>query len=75
MHGEPTATRAGHASRSVVDSTPVTPRAARLRDADGLGGVELVESRIESVPLPDGIADCVVSNGALVTRARRRRPA
>ena len=30
-----------------------------------LTGVELIESRVEAVPLPDGIADCVVSNGVI----------
>jgi SAM-dependent methyltransferase len=49
-----------------IDMTPAQlAKAARLRDAAGLTNVELVESRIESVPLPDGIADCVVSNGVV----------
>jgi ubiquinone/menaquinone biosynthesis C-methylase UbiE len=49
-----------------IDMTPAQlAKAARLRDAAGLANVELVESRIESVPLPDGIADCVVSNGVI----------
>jgi ubiquinone/menaquinone biosynthesis C-methylase UbiE len=49
-----------------IDMTPAQlTKAARLRDAAGLGNVELIESRIESVPLPDGIADCVVSNGVI----------
>ena len=49
-----------------IDMTPAQlAKAARLRDAAGLTNVELVESRIESVPLPDGIADCVVSNGVI----------
>lgn len=49
-----------------IDMTPAQlAKAARLRDAAGLAHVELVESRIESVPLPDGVADCVVSNGVI----------
>jgi SAM-dependent methyltransferase len=40
-------------------------KAARLRDAGGFAQVELVEARIEEVPLPDGIADCVISNGVI----------
>lgn len=49
-----------------VDMTPAQlAKATRLRDAAGLGNVELVESRIESVPLPDGVADRVVSNGVI----------
>src|SRR5690606_22698075 len=27
--------------------------------------VELIEARIEEVPLPDGVADCVISNGVI----------
>jgi ubiquinone/menaquinone biosynthesis C-methylase UbiE len=49
-----------------IDMTPAQlAKAGRLRDAAGLDGVELIEARIESVPLPDGIADCVVSNGVI----------
>ena len=49
-----------------IDMTPAQlTKAARLRDGAGLGDVELIESRIESVPLPDGIADCVISNGVI----------
>jgi arsenite methyltransferase len=49
-----------------IDMTPAQlAKAARLRDAAGLAQVELIETRIESVPLPDGIADCVVSNGVI----------
>jgi ubiquinone/menaquinone biosynthesis C-methylase UbiE len=49
-----------------IDMTPAQlAKAGRLRDAAGLANVELVESRIESVPLPDGVADCVVSNGVI----------
>jgi ubiquinone/menaquinone biosynthesis C-methylase UbiE len=49
-----------------IDMTPAQlAKAARLRDAGGLTNVVLLESRIESVPLPEGIADCVVSNGVI----------
>jgi arsenite methyltransferase len=49
-----------------IDMTPAQlAEAGPLRDAAGLANVELVESRIESVPLPDGVADCVVSNGVI----------
>ena len=37
----------------------------RLRDANGFSQVDLVEARIEAVPLDAGIADCVVSNGVI----------
>lgn len=57
----------GPSGRAIgIDMTPAQlAKARRLRDAAGIGGVELVEARIESVPLPDGIADCVVSNGVI----------
>jgi ubiquinone/menaquinone biosynthesis C-methylase UbiE len=49
-----------------IDMTPAQlDKARRLRDAHGLSQVELVEARIEDVPLEDGIADCVVSNGVI----------
>lgn len=61
------ALQVGPTGRAIgIDMTPAQlAKAARLRDAAGLAGVELVEGRIESVPLPDGIADCVVSNGVI----------
>lgn len=61
------AARVGPAGRAIgIDMTAAQlAKAGRLRDANGLGNVELVEARIESVPLPDGIADCVVSNGVI----------
>ena len=40
-------------------------KARRVRDAHGFSQVELVEARIEEVPLEDGIADCVISNGVI----------
>jgi arsenite methyltransferase len=61
------ALQVGHAGRAIgIDMTPAQlAKARRLRDAPGLDRVELVEGRIESVPLPDGVADCVVSNGVI----------
>jgi SAM-dependent methyltransferase len=57
----------GPAGRAIgIDMTEAQlAKAARLRDAGGLAQVELVEARIEEVPLPDGIADCVISNGVI----------
>ncbi len=57
----------GPAGRAIgIDMTPAQlAKAERLRDAHGLSQVELVEARIEDVPLEDGIADCVVSNGVI----------
>jgi SAM-dependent methyltransferase len=61
------ATLVGPAGRAIgIDMTPAQlEKARRLRDAHGLSQVELVEARIEEVPLEDGIADCVVSNGVI----------
>lgn len=61
------AVQVGPTGRAIgVDMTPAQlAKARRLRDSGGLDHVELVESRIESVPLPDGVADCVVSNGVI----------
>ena len=57
----------GPAGRAIgVDMTAAQlAKAGRLRDAHGFSQVELVEARIEEVPLEDGIADCVVSNGVI----------
>lgn len=57
----------GPAGRAIgIDMTEAQlAKAARLREAAGLDQVELIEARIEAVPLPDGIADCVVSNGVI----------
>lgn len=38
-------------------------KAERLRDRDGFGNVTYVKGYIEAVPLPDGSADVVISNG------------
>jgi arsenite methyltransferase len=61
------AVRVGASGRAIgIDMTPAQlAKAARLRDAYGPANVELIESRIESVPLPDGVADWVVSNGVI----------
>jgi SAM-dependent methyltransferase len=57
----------GPAGRAIgIDMTPAQlAKAGRLRDAHGFSQVELVEARIEEIPLEDGIADCVVSNGVI----------
>jgi arsenite methyltransferase len=49
-----------------VDMTDEQRRKAeRLRDRDGFGTVAYVKGYIEDVPLPDGIADVVISNGVV----------
>lgn len=49
-----------------VDFTPEQLRKACLLAAEaGLTQVEFVEGRIDDVPLPDGCADCVISNGVI----------
>jgi len=40
-------------------------KARRLADEAGFGQVELVEGRIESLPLDAGSVDCVISNGVI----------
>jgi ubiquinone/menaquinone biosynthesis C-methylase UbiE len=40
-------------------------KAERLRDSAGFGTVRYVKGYIESVPLPDGLADVVISNGVV----------
>ena len=40
-------------------------KSGRLRDEGGFGQVELIESRIEVLPLEDGSVDCVISNGVI----------
>jgi arsenite methyltransferase len=40
-------------------------KARRLADEDGSASVEFVEARIEQLPLPDGSADVVISNGVI----------
>jgi SAM-dependent methyltransferase len=40
-------------------------KAERLRDRDGFRNVRYVKGYIEEVPLPDGVADIVISNGVI----------
>jgi arsenite methyltransferase len=40
-------------------------KAERLRDRDGFLNVTYVKGYIEEVPLPDGVADVVISNGVI----------
>ena len=57
----------GPAGRAIgIDMTPAQlAKARRLADQHGFDQVEIVEGRIEAVPLQDGIADVVVSNGVI----------
>lgn len=57
----------GPAGRAIgIDMTPAQlAKARRLRDEHSLTHVEIVEGRIEAVPLEDELADCVVSNGVI----------
>jgi len=49
-----------------VDMTPaMLERARESSAAMGLANVELHESLIESLPLPDGSVDAVISNGVI----------
>jgi len=40
-------------------------KSGRLRDENGFANVELIESRIEELPLDDASVDCVISNGVI----------
>lgn len=40
-------------------------KAERLRDRDGFHNVSYLKGYIEQVPLPDGVADVVISNGVI----------
>jgi ubiquinone/menaquinone biosynthesis C-methylase UbiE len=40
-------------------------KARRIAEDDGFGQVELREGRIEAIPVEDGAADCVISNGVI----------
>lgn len=40
-------------------------KAERLRDRDGFDNVTYMKGYIEQVPLPDGVADAVISNGVI----------
>jgi arsenite methyltransferase len=40
-------------------------KARRLATEAGCNQVEFIEARIDSVPLPDGCCDCVISNGVI----------
>ena len=61
------ALQVGPAGRAIgIDMTRAQlAKAERLRDEAGLRNVDLMEARIEAVPLRGGIADCVVSNGVI----------
>jgi arsenite methyltransferase len=56
----------GHAGRVIgVDMTATMLQRARDSAAMGLANVELHESLIESLPLPDASVDVVISNGVI----------
>ena len=61
------AVQVGPAGRAIgIDMTPAQlDKSRRLADDHGFAHVEILEGRIEAVPLEDGIADCVVSNGVI----------
>lgn len=40
-------------------------KAERLRDRDGFGTVTYMKGYIDAIPLPDGVADAVISNGVI----------
>jgi arsenite methyltransferase len=48
-------------------------KARRLAAERGFDQVELVEARIESVRLPNGCCDCVISNGVINLAPNKRR--
>ncbi len=61
------AVQVGPAGRAIgIDMTTAQlAKARRLSDDHGFSQVEIVEGRIEAVPLEDGLADCVISNGVI----------
>ncbi len=66
---------AGSAGEVVgVDMTQAQlKKSARLRDAAGVTNVRLIESHIESIPVPDGSFDVVISNGVINLSAEKQR--
>ena len=61
------ALKVGHAGKVFgVDMTDEQlAKAERLRVRDGFGTVKFVKGYIDNVPLPDGTADVVISNGVI----------
>ena len=61
------AVQVGPAGRAIgIDMTPAQlDKSRRLARDDGFAQVEFLEGHIEAVPLEDGLADCVVSNGVI----------
>lgn len=57
-----------------IDLLPeMVERARQNAAAAGLGNTEFVEGEIETIPLPDGSADVVISNGVISLSARKAR--
>jgi SAM-dependent methyltransferase len=69
------AVHVGPAGRVVgVDMTEAQlEKSRRLAQAAGFAHVELCDGFLEAVPLPDGIADCVISNGVINLCPDKRR--
>jgi ubiquinone/menaquinone biosynthesis C-methylase UbiE len=61
------AVQIGPTGRAIgIDMTPAQlAKSRRLSEDHGFAHVEILEGRIEAVPLEDGLADCVVSNGVI----------
>lgn len=61
------AVQVGETGRVIgIDMTDAQLAKSRsLRDRHGFAHVELIESRIEDLPLEDASADCVISNGVI----------
>jgi ubiquinone/menaquinone biosynthesis C-methylase UbiE len=61
------ALKVGHAGKVIgIDMTDEQrAKAERLRDRDGFANVTYLKGYIEQVPLPDGVADVVISNGVV----------
>lgn len=61
------AVQVGPGGRAIgIDMTDAQlAKSGRLRDEHGFANVELIESRIERLPLEDESVDCVISNGVI----------
>jgi arsenite methyltransferase len=68
------AIQVGEQGRAVgADMTPEQiEKSSRLRDGNGFGQVEFVQSHIEQLPLPDASFDVVISNGVINLSPEKR---